>query len=159
MKFDSDVFLFLYGPIFALLLILSMPRFWPDAVGRMLFKYPRQIAALILIGVLYLVLFNHTPQGTECKRSTSPDGDYIAERCVLNWNPGDSTEYVGRLFDAKNGRLLAELTLKTPVPELSWSDFEGKSVSFSIGDADDNDGSIPIPPSQWDRLLAARPRW
>ncbi|MGV2289829.1 hypothetical protein AAHK20_14045 [Trinickia sp. YCB016] len=160
MRFEfGDAFVIFFGPIFALLLILTMPRFWIDWMGRILFRFPRQIATLAAIGVLYLVLFNHTSQGTECERSTSPDGNYIAERCLLKRAPGGgNSEYVGRLFDSKNDKLLAELTLRTPVPELSWSDYEGKSVSFSSGDALDNDGSISIPPSKWDRLLAARPR-
>jgi len=160
MRFDfDDTIILFFGPIYALLLIFSMPRIWIDAIGRILFKFPKQIAKLAVIGVLYLVLFNHTPQGTECERSTSPDGKYIAERCLLESVPGGgNSKYVGRLFDAKNGELLAELTLRTPIPELLWGDYEGESVLFSRGDALDNDGSIRIPPSKWDRLLAVRPR-
>ena len=126
---------------------------------------------LIAIGLLYFGLFDHTPLGKKCQKSTSPDDRYVAERCLLDWVPGGNSEYVGRVFDAKTGKKLAQHTFSTPVPELRWSpgvlyslkpesppSYIGPSVAFSRGNADDGDSSISLPPSKWDRLLAARPR-
>jgi len=122
------------------------------------------------IGVLYFGLFNRIPHGTECEKSSSPDGIYIAERCFLevqSFRSGNA-KYVGRLFDAENGKLLAEHTFITPVPDLFWSPgfrsgepsphYVGPSVNFSRGGEDGDGSDISLPPSGWDRLLAARPR-
>jgi hypothetical protein len=136
----------------------------------MRFLFKRSAILIMALGVIYFCLFNHTPQGTECESSKSPDGLYAAQRCLLDWIPGGNSEYVGRLFDAKTGSLLAERTFDTPVPQLSWSsgvyyypnsnslvtNFINPSVSFSIGGG--RSTYISIPPSKWDRLLAARPR-
>jgi hypothetical protein len=138
----------------------------------MRFTFKRVALIAVGIGVIYFFFFNHTPQGTHCKRSKSPDGLYTAERCLLGWDPGFSSDYVGRLFDAKRGKLLAEHTFSTPVPDLFWSPgmfyssdpnspvirYAGPSVVFSSGDLVDGDSGISLPPSSWDRLLAARPR-
>jgi hypothetical protein len=135
---------------------------------RFLFKRAALIA--VITGVGYFGIFNHTPQGTNCKSSKSPDGLYIAERCLLAWDPGFSSDYVGRLFDAKTGKLLAQCSFSTPVPEILWSpgfyssgrsstmEYIGPSVVFSRGDPDSGDSGISLPPSKWDQLLAARPR-
>ncbi|MGF6788681.1 hypothetical protein [Paraburkholderia sp. 35.1] len=126
-----------------------------------------------LIAVLYLGLFDHTPQGSECRKSAPVHGLYTAELCLLRWIPGrsGSPEYVGRLFDAKTGKLLAQRTFSTPVPDLFWSTglryslnpyspprYLGPSVEFSRGDGGEGDSSISLPPSFWDKLAAARPR-
>jgi hypothetical protein len=136
-------------------------------------KFPVKRLALVIacIGVLYFSLFNHTPRGTDCENSKSPDGVYMAELCLLRWVPGGNSKFVGRLFDAKTGKLLAEHTFSTPVPQLSWSSGLyysntnspdardiGPSVQFSRGDAAKGDSAISLPPSKWDQLLAARPR-
>ena len=102
----------------------------------------------VVVGMLYFCLTDHTPHGTECQRSTSPNGLYIAERCLLVWIPGGNSEYVGRVFDATSGKKLAQHTFSTPVPEISWLSYEGAIVSFSIGDADDGDADIVLPPSR-----------
>ncbi|MBB5421905.1 hypothetical protein HDG40_000046 [Paraburkholderia sp. JPY158] len=132
-------------------------------------------AALLvgLIAGLYFGLFDHTPHGRECRNSAPVDGIYRAELCLLRWAPGrsGSPEYVGRLFDAKSGRLLAQRTFSTPVPDLFWSTglryslnpyspprYLGPSVEFSRGDAGKGDARISLPPSFWDKLAAARPR-
>ncbi|MGV2290037.1 hypothetical protein AAHK20_15090 [Trinickia sp. YCB016] len=159
MRFDfGDAAMLFLVPIFALLLIFSMPRIWTDSIGRMLFKFPRQIVALVLIGALYLVLFNHTPQGKECKRTTSPDGSYIAELCLLEWVPGSDSEYVGRIYDTKNGNLLIQRPFSAHSSDTQIAWYDDESMSFSIGGGEDNSGYITLPPSKWDRLLAARPR-
>lgn len=120
-----------------------------------------------VVGVLYFSLFDTTPQGTECKRSSSPNGVYLAELCLLRWVPGGDSSYSARVFDAKSGKKLAQHTFDTTVPELSWSPgvtyslgdgpllHDGPAVSFSRGG--DKAASISLPPSKWDRLLAARP--
>lgn len=125
---------------------------------------------ITVVVALYFGLFNHTPPGSECKKSTSPDGIYIAERCFLevqSFRDGDA-RYVGRLFDAGSGKLLAEHTFITPVPDLFWSPgfrsgepvahYVSPSVNFSRGGEEGDGSDISLPPSLWDRLLAARPR-
>jgi len=112
----------------------------------------------LLAGAVYFWLFNHTPSGTDCRKSTSPDDRYTAELCVLKWRGHGNAEYVGRVFDARNGRLLAQHTFATPVPTIMWSRYEGESVLFSLGDGGDDSTQVDLPPSAWDRILAARPR-
>ena len=109
-----------------------------------------------IIGAICFGLFDHTPHGTECHKSTSPDGLYVGERCLLEWVPGGNSEFVGRLFDASTGRLLAQHTFSTPVPQIEWLDYNGEYVSFSNGDGGDDSVYISLPPSIWDRLLALR---
>jgi len=133
-----------------------------------LFKCAALCAAVV--GALYFSLFDTTPQGRECERSSSPDGLYVAERCLLHWVSSFESKYVGRLFDAKSGQKLAQHTFSTSVPDLAWypgMDYSPKedgvlsrlppSVGFSIGDGGDEATFISLPPSKWDRLLAARP--
>lgn len=85
----------------------------------------------VTIGTLYLLLFDQTPRGTECQKSTSPDRSYIAERCLLNWIPGGNSEYVGRVSDAETGKVLVQRSFSTPVPETLW--FESGNMTFSRG--------------------------
>jgi hypothetical protein len=133
----------------------------------------RRIALLaaIAIGTLYFTLFDTTPRGIRCVKSTSPDGVYIAERCALNSVAWGNPNYAGRLFDAKTGKLLAQHTFSTPVPDLSWHRavtysldpngpllYAGPAIGFSSGDGGDDATYISLPPSSWDRLLASRPR-
>jgi hypothetical protein len=135
---------------------------------------PTRLRARMLVGLaitcaLYFGLFNRISRGTECKKSTSPDGIYIAERCFLEVQSFRSgyAKYVGRLFDAESGKLLAEHTFITPVPDLFWSPgfrsgepvphYIGPSVNFSRGGEEGDGSDISLPPSLWDRLLAARP--
>ncbi|MFP3565316.1 hypothetical protein [Paraburkholderia sp. SIMBA_030] len=119
-----------------------------------------RLAALLalIFGAPYFIVFDHTPPGTDCKKSSSPDGSYTAELCMLKWYGRGNAEYVGRVFDAGSGKLLAQHTFITPVPTIMWSDYEGESVLFSIGDGGDKSTYVDLPPSKWDRLLAARPR-
>ena len=117
----------------------------------------RVVCGSTVIGILYFTLLDTTPRGTECERSTSPSGLYVAERCVLRWVPRGDSKYVGRLFDAKSGRKLAQHTFSTPVPQIAWFDYTDLYVSFSIGDDGDGSPYISLPPSKWDRILAARP--
>ena len=159
MRFDfSDAAMLFFGPIFALLLIFLMPRAWIDSVGRILFKFPRRIAEFVIVVALYLVLFNHTPQGTECERATSPDSNYIAELCLLKWIPGGNSNYVGRIYDATNGNLLIQRSFSAHSSDTQLAWYDDGSMSFSIGGSGNNSGYITFPPSKWDRLLAARPR-
>jgi hypothetical protein len=140
-----------------------------DIPMKPLFKRVALCAAAV--GVLYFCLFDTTPRGIECERSASPNGAYIAERCVLHWRPGSNSDYVGRVFDAKREKKLAQHTFSTSVPDLSWSpggtyylDTDGPlhqfrpSVGFSRGDGGDDSTYISLPPTTWDRILAARPR-
>ena len=131
-----------------------------------LFKRAALCAAVV--AGLYFCLFDTTPHGKDCEKSISPNGVYVAELCMVHWHSRSDSDYVGRLFDAKSGKKLAQHTFSTSEPELSWSpdiDYFPKdddvlghlppSVSFSRGG--DDDTGIWLPPSKWDRLLAARP--
>jgi hypothetical protein len=128
--------------------------------------------SFVLIAV-YFVIFNRTPQGTQCERSVFSEGTYMAELCFIKFESyrSGNMEYVGRLFDSKTGTLLAERVLVTPTPKLSWSSgvkfsldggltyqSSGPSVEFSRGDGGAENIGIALPPSTWDRLLAMRPR-
>lgn len=109
-----------------------------------------------VIGTLFICLTDLTPRGTECQKSAPPDGLYVAERCLLKWVPGGNSEYVGRVFDAKSGKKLAQHIFRTPDPQIAWYSYTALYVSFSIGDDSSDAPYISLPPSKWDRLLAAR---
>ena len=53
------------------------------------------IAGVVLI-CLYMT-WRSDRSADRCVRSTSPDGRYIAEECMLAYNHGDNPEYVGRV--------------------------------------------------------------
>ncbi|QIE26441.1 hypothetical protein SBC1_42820 (plasmid) [Caballeronia sp. SBC1] len=113
----------------------------------------RVVLCAAVVGVLYFSLFDTTQHGTECHKLTSPNGIYIAERCLLQWVPGGDSKYVGRVLDAKSGKKLAQHTFSTPEPTILW--FVDGTMSFSTGG--DDDAFITLPASTWDKLLAARP--
>ncbi|EIF33867.1 hypothetical protein BCh11DRAFT_01656 [Burkholderia sp. Ch1-1] len=164
----------LIGALAALVVIVAVTVRWATSERKSrtrIVKVARMAAMGAIIAMLYFGLFDHTSRGTECQKSTSPNGFYKAERCLLDWIPGGSSRYVGRVFDAKNGKLLAQHTFSTPVPDLSWSSgvlysldpdgplrYFGATVGFSKGDGGDDSTYISLPPSRWERLLAARPR-
>ena len=119
----------------------------------------KRIALFVaIVGVLYFGLTDRVSHGTECQESLSPDGLYKAERCLLRWIPGGNSEYVGRVFEAKSGRKLAQHTFSTPDPQIAWYSYSTVYVSFSIGDGGDNAANNLLPPSAWERFLATRPR-
>lgn len=121
--------------------------------------FSKQVALLAAVaGVLFLCVTDRTPNGTECQKSASPEGLYTAERCLLKWIPEGNSEYVGRVFDTKSGRKLAQHTFSTPDPQIAWYSHTAIYVSFSIGDGGDDATHILLPPSRWDRLMASRPR-
>lgn len=64
---------------------------------------------------------------------------------------------VGRVYIAQTGRLIAQHTFSTPIPEISWNSYSEAYVSFSKGDGGDDSVYISLPPSFVDRMLAARP--
>lgn len=102
--------------------------------------------------LICLISFGSRHTASECTRRTSHDGTYIAERCLLQWQPGGNSEYRGRIYDGKSGKLLVDRTFSTPVPDLSWSE---NSVSFSRGG--DESSFVTLPPSLFDRVKAALP--
>ena len=135
---------------------------------KKIFKYS---GWMVLVGFIAFVLFtDHTTRGLECKESISPGDEYIAEVCGLRWVSGGQSTYVGRLYSAKTGAKLAQRVFDAPEARISWSDGVcvpdparktkecfGPSVGFTRGETSAGDPDIPLPPSQWDRLLAARP--
>ncbi len=121
-------------------------------------KIPLKIAYTLLIAALIgIFIFDRTPKGEECRKSISPDGIYLANLCLLAWVPGGNSQYVGRVFRAQTGRLIAQHTFSTPPPEISWNSYGDVYVSFSKGDGGDGSVYISLPPSFIDRLLATRP--
>jgi hypothetical protein len=112
----------------------------------------------IFLALVGIFAFDRTPRGEECRKSTSPDGIYIADLCLLSWIPGGDSQYVGRVYRAQTGRLLAQHTFSTPTPEISWNSYSDTYVSFSKGDGGDNSVYISLPPAFIDRLLATRPQ-
>ena len=105
------------------------------------------------IGALALlhVFFTHRSDSKayDCVRSTSSNGRYIAEECTLDWDHGGYPKYVGRVYDAASGKLIARQTFHTPVPEIMWGD---TYVLFQRGGGD---GLVNLPPSRYERINAA----
>ncbi|QBQ96353.1 hypothetical protein [Paraburkholderia pallida] len=112
------------------------------------------IAIAIAIAVLALIFLFITHRSDsrayDCTRSTSPNGRYIAEECTLDWNRGDNPKYVGRVFDAASGKLIARQIFRTPVPEIMWGD---SYLLFQRGG--DGEGLVNLPPSRYERINAA----
>ncbi|MPV69054.1 hypothetical protein [Burkholderia sp. BE17] len=122
------------------------------------FAVSRVSRTLLVIVLIVFFAIDRTPYGEECRKSTSPDGTYIANLCLLTRVPGGNPQYAGRVYSAQTGKLLAQHTFSTPVPEISWHSYSDVYVSFSRGDGGDNSVYISLPPLLSDRLLAARPR-
>lgn len=115
----------------------------------------RQIAILVVLGVAvnYWIGVDSRSKAHDCRKTPSDGGRYIAELCLMRWNPGGDSDYIGRVYNAKDGDLLVERTFSTPVPELSW--WNEENVSFSRGG--DDSSWVILPPSRYDRLLAKLP--
>ena len=134
-------------------------------------KRLKYLGWVVLVGFIALVVFtDHSARGIACQKSTSSDGIYIAEVCGLKWVSGGDSTYVGRLYSAKTGAKLAQRVFDAPETDLFWSDGVcardgvnktkecfGPSVLFIRGDPSAGDSEILLPPTLWDRLLAARP--
>ena len=118
-------------------------------------KSVRRIAIVVVLGsaVKYWMDVGLRSKAHECQKKASASGRYMAELCLLQWNPGDESEYRGRVYDARNGQLLVERTFRTPVPELAWG--KDENVSFSRGG--DDSSLVTLPPSLYDRLTAQLP--
>ncbi|MBB5398809.1 MULTISPECIES: hypothetical protein [Paraburkholderia] len=104
----------------------------------------------MMLAVLRVATYTDTGNASQCIKSTSKNGRYIAERCLLQWRGGNDPDYRGQVYDAVSGKLLVRRTFSTPVPELIWLDDEG--VSFSRGG--DDASFVKLPPSFYDRLIA-----
>jgi hypothetical protein len=91
----------------------------------------KRAALFAVVVVLCFFLTDRTPRGTECEKSTFPNGLYIAAQCVLHWHLGSDSDYVGRVYDVKSGKMLVQRTFSTTVPEILW--FDDGGMSFSMG--------------------------
>ncbi|MCX4144786.1 MULTISPECIES: hypothetical protein [Paraburkholderia] len=139
----------------SLVIIFSQSTERAARVGRIAGLWVTRIAsvAVLWIAVNYWIGADLRSKAHDCRKTPSDGGRYIAELCLLRWNPGNDSDYVGRVYDAKNSELLAERTFSTPVPELSW--WKEDNVSFSRGG--DDSSWVILPPSLYDRLLAKLP--
>lgn len=111
------------------------------------------ITAVLIFALQYWTNARVRSNASDCKKASSDSGHYTAELCLLQWNPGDDSEYLGRVYDSRNGELLVERTFSTPVPQLSW--WKDENVSFSRGG--DEASLVTLPPSLLDRLRARLP--
>ncbi|MBC8728183.1 hypothetical protein [Paraburkholderia sp. UCT2] len=109
-------------------------------------------AVVLTVAFAVLLVATHPDHrnASECIKSTSKNGRYTAERCLLQWRGGNDPAYLGQVYDAASGKLLVRRTFSTPVPELIWVGDEG--VSFSRGG--DDASFIKLPPSFYDRMIA-----
>ncbi|WP_143189357.1 hypothetical protein [Paraburkholderia lycopersici] len=101
------------------------------------------------------LLYKPDSEASECVRATSPDGRYIAERCVISWNHLVNPLYLGRVYDSKTGELLVRRRFNTPAPEVPDQWWDKDEVLFSRGG--DEDAFIHLPPTLYDRLMAHLP--
>ncbi|MGF6964327.1 hypothetical protein OKW43_001332 [Paraburkholderia sp. WC7.3g] len=107
---------------------------------------------MLPVGFAVFLVVAHTDSrdASECIKSTSKNGRYTAERCLLQWRGGNNPDYIGQVYDATSGKLLVRRTFSTTVPELIWLDDDG--VSFSRGG--DDASFVKLPPSLYDRMMA-----
>jgi hypothetical protein len=93
----------------------------------------------------------------DCIEATSKSGLYRAESCVTGMD-GNAVLYVGRLYDARRGVLLARTdfdSVDSRLPEFSPDE---RSVIFRRGEGDGSGtGYINIPPNWLERLKAKIP--
>jgi hypothetical protein len=112
--------------------------------------------AILIVGFTivgcYFIVHHPDSEAQDCSRATSPDGQYIAELCLIWWGDSSYPEYLGRVYDSKTGELLVRRRFHTPVPELEW--WKG-NVSFSRGG--DDASYVRLPPTLYDRLVADLP--
>ncbi|WP_133650623.1 hypothetical protein [Paraburkholderia flava] len=111
------------------------------------------LTAAVGIAINYALDVEGRSKADECERSRSPDGQYLAERCLVQWRGGNNPDYVGRVYDARSGTLLVERSFSTPVPELFW--WKREAVSFSRGG--DESSTVYLPPTAYDRFKALLP--
>jgi hypothetical protein len=109
------------------------------------------IVALVIVGG-YFIVRDPDSMARQCSRATSPNGQYVAELCLIRWGGGSNPEYLGRVYESKTGKLLVRRRFHTPVPELEWWKDE---VSFSRGG--DDASYVKLPPTLYDRLVADLP--
>ena len=111
------------------------------------------IVIILALAASYWAGARQRSKATGCDKVPSNSGRYVAELCLLQWNPSGNSDYLGRVYEAKTGKLLARREFSSPVPELSW--WKDESLSFERGG--DDSSRIKLPPSLYDRLLAELP--
>lgn len=109
------------------------------------------VIAIAGLALLYFYITHLSDSNAyDCVRSTSPNGRYVAEECVLDSGRGGNPKYVGRVYEAASGKLIARQTFRTPVPEIMWG---GDYLLFQRGG--DGEGLVNLPPSRYERINAA----
>ncbi len=124
-----------------------------ERISRVVKVCAKCLVAVVVIALVvdYALDIRLRSGAHDCQRKKSDDGQYVAELCLLRDN-GHDADYVGRVYDAKDGRLLVERTFDAAETELSW--FNGQ-VSFMRGGEDSN--TVRLPASWIERLRARMP--
>ena len=113
------------------------------------------VIVVVMVGfnvVEYIIDARARARGHECIDATSQDGRYRAQSCVTGGN-GSVEYYVGRLYDAHSGRLLARTDFESMDGGEPLFIPDGNGVFFRGG----AEGAIHFPPSWRDKLRAVIP--
>lgn len=115
---------------------------------------------VVIVGfnvVQYIVDAHAGTTASECNSVISQSGLYRVESCVTGGN-GDIDDFVGRLYDAHSGKLLARTdfdSMDGGRPEFMPDE---SAVIFRRGEGNGSgSGTIDIPPNWRDRLRAILP--
>ena len=117
----------------------------------------RKCGAALLTVAIVVVVVDYTSSvllrsnARDCQRTQSDNGAYIAELCLLRDN-GHDADYLGRVYAAQGGALLADRTFDTPESGIYW---DNESVAFERGGT--GDSLIFLPPTMLDGLRARLP--
>ncbi|QBQ98923.1 hypothetical protein [Paraburkholderia pallida] len=119
----------------------------------------RRFGVIVLSFTIALVLIDYgcearrRAKAGECMDTTSHNGLYRAQACITSVS-GNVVFFVGRLYEARTGKLVAETTFDSMdggVPDFMPDDH---AVLFDGGG---DSGLIDVPPSLLDRLRAKIP--
>lgn len=117
----------------------------------------RKCGAVLLTSAIVGVVIDYTSNvwlrsnAHDCQRKQSENGAYIAELCLLRDN-GHDADYLGRVYAAHGGALLAKRTFDATEADIYW---DRGSVAFKRGG--NGDDLILMPPTLLDGLMARLP--
>lgn len=148
--------------IYAVVLARRVRR-QPDTRPSMIKRFLVVASAWLLLSAAldYRLDVQYRESATNCKRSTSPDGQYIGEKCyVPNRNTSNVVGRPGfsgllKLYDATTGELLAREFVPNPSEDMQWK--KGELMQWGDDDNGTAIASISLPPTAWDRFLVRFP--